>query len=300
MRDKMIRRLFLVVLFLAHNLARAADSQSAEVSNITPLLIALFEGDEDLACSLLNQGVDPSFVSEREIHFAGFAGTTILPPMTSTLHVVASSRHDFSEQLVKKLLARGVKIDGKNVFGETPLFLAAAFEKPAIVKVLLNHWANPKLMNNQHETPLKVTVAPIAFLEKEQAIDWTKRLEITELFLKAGINPLQLDEAGHSVLYHLINTLINNPRSGSDEACLPLVERLLLLSDKEIEGRVKSLVEGHDDVLSVKLKALINEWPRPVDAAPRSSCCRKKMSPAEISLVVLWIGYLGLLGYVVA
>ena len=91
----------------------------------TPLIIAINRSDEQWTGFLLNRGADPNL--------SGKDGDTPL---------IAASRVGF-ESGVEWLISLGAKVDATNRMGETPLIVAVQQHQLPIVKLLLNHGADP-------------------------------------------------------------------------------------------------------------------------------------------------------------
>jgi ankyrin repeat protein len=92
----------------------------------TALIIAINRGDSDWTAFLLNKGADPNLASTK-------SGDTPL---------MAAARIGF-EDAAEWLLSVGAKIDGTNRQGETPLIIAVQLRQIPIIRLLLDHGANP-------------------------------------------------------------------------------------------------------------------------------------------------------------
>ena len=91
----------------------------------TALIIAISRSDENWTGFLLNKGADPNL--------KGKGGDTPL---------IAAARVDFLEA-AQWLLGMGAKVDEDNRMGETPLIVAVQRRDAPLVKLLLDHGANP-------------------------------------------------------------------------------------------------------------------------------------------------------------
>ena len=89
------------------------------------LSIAISRSDENWTGFLLNKGADPNL--------KGKGGDTPL---------IAAARVDFLEA-AQWLLGLGAKVDEDNKMGETPLIVAVQRRDAPLVKLLLDHGANP-------------------------------------------------------------------------------------------------------------------------------------------------------------
>jgi ankyrin repeat protein len=91
----------------------------------TALLIAINRNDPTWTGFLLNKGADPNL--------AGVDGDTPL---------IAAARIGF-EDAAEWLIGLGAKVDATNKMGETPLIVAVQQRNTHLVRVLLEHGANP-------------------------------------------------------------------------------------------------------------------------------------------------------------
>jgi ankyrin repeat protein len=91
----------------------------------TALIIAIKRSDSDWTGFLLHKDADPNA--------AGAAGDTPL---------IAAARVGFDEA-AEWLLGLGAKVDEDNKMGETPLIVAVQQRDARLVKLLLDHGANP-------------------------------------------------------------------------------------------------------------------------------------------------------------
>jgi uncharacterized protein len=102
----------------------------------TPLMVALFEGQEKVALFLIRKGADPFFIDPtgyRPIHWAAFQG------YVSVIH---------------ELVERRVGLDVKTNFGWTPLLQAASRGYTTTVDTLATLGADVNLRDNEGWTPL--------------------------------------------------------------------------------------------------------------------------------------------------
>ena len=96
-----------------------------DVDGNTALILAVARSDETYTGYLLNKGADPNL--------GGKGGDTPL---------IIASRLGFT-QGVEWLLAMGAKVDGTNKMGETPLITAVVQRQRPVVRMLLEHGADP-------------------------------------------------------------------------------------------------------------------------------------------------------------
>lgn len=156
------------------------------------------------------------------------------------LHRLAQRYDDIDEQLLDKLLQKGLDLDGENNFGETPLSYAIARKTTAAL--LLKKGANPNKKNNYGFSPYLNNVNPeIAKLMIETGkvdinirnndneilwLSWLKNsysnqqenIELVELFVKKGVDlqvkdleektPLVLALERQKIPFQLIDLLL--------------------------------------------------------------------------------------------
>lgn len=91
----------------------------------TALIIAIARTDDNWTGFLLNKGADPN-----------------LPGKGGDTPLIAAARVDFVEA-AQWLLGMGAKVDADNKMGETPLIVAVQRRDAPLVKLLLDHGANP-------------------------------------------------------------------------------------------------------------------------------------------------------------
>ena len=91
----------------------------------TALIIAISRSDDNWTGFLLNKGADPN-----------------LPGKGGDTPLIAAARVDFVEA-AQWLLGLGAKVDADNKMGETPLIVAVQRRDAPLVKLLLDHGANP-------------------------------------------------------------------------------------------------------------------------------------------------------------
>lgn len=107
----------------------------------TPLMVAAFEGSEEVAYALVEFGADPNAVDRK-----GYG----------PLHWAAHNGYD---RVTKLLLARGADVDATTYRGWSALLQAAARGHDEIVDTLLSHHAAVNLASDDGWTPLHKAVA---------------------------------------------------------------------------------------------------------------------------------------------
>ncbi|SPB51486.1 unnamed protein product [Aspergillus niger] len=112
----------------------------------TPLLYALYLEQEAVATALLDKDSDPHALDNHSF---------------SALHYAVASR-TISIQFIQRLLDAGVDVNWKDEDGHTPLYLAAQKNKQEVMRLLLNHGADPELGNSR----LNLRISQIQYAAK--------------------------------------------------------------------------------------------------------------------------------------
>ncbi|XP_043472503.1 uncharacterized protein LOC122505107 [Leptopilina heterotoma] len=102
----------------------------------------------------------------------------------SAIHVAATFEHP---RLVKLLLKAGADVNLQTEHNLTPLHFAATSGKPAVVKYLLENGADPTLTCNCSETPLAMAVVMFSssqFLTSIPASKFERLAKVTELLIR--------------------------------------------------------------------------------------------------------------------
>jgi uncharacterized protein len=92
----------------------------------TPLMMAVFKGQTELAIEMINKGADVNQTGWTPLHYAATAGNV---------------------QLIKILLDKHAYIDAESPNQTTPLMMAAHYGTPGAVKLLLEEGADVSLKN---------------------------------------------------------------------------------------------------------------------------------------------------------
>ena len=122
--------------------AAGADVDAAAASGTSPLVVAAHSGHGALAAFLLSAGADPGAADAgyAALHAAVLRGDA---PLVRTLLARGA---DPDAVLVRGTPARRVSADWRlphNMIGATPLWVAARFREPEIVRVLAEYGADP-------------------------------------------------------------------------------------------------------------------------------------------------------------
>lgn len=130
----------------------AIDSDGA-----TPLFYAAMEGWVDVVRVLLDRQANPQLAKKNGM---------------TPLHIWAANA--FSEEIGELLLAKGVGVNVKTKNSDTPLLLAAQFDKPSAISVLLKHGADVSAKDKYGWMPL------------HNAVTFTDNVKVVEMLIDHG------------------------------------------------------------------------------------------------------------------
>jgi ankyrin repeat protein len=119
---------------------RLIDSYSAD--GFTPLALAAFFGNLDVAAHLINQGANVNLAATN-------------PMKVAPLHAATASRH-FA--IVELLVANGADVNQPQHQGWRPLHAAAQHGDEAAVRLLLAHGARANVRSDNRQTPLDLAM----------------------------------------------------------------------------------------------------------------------------------------------
>lgn len=174
-------------------IARGADADAATGAGETPLTCGARAGAAEVVRVLLDAGVDagwPNDLGDTALHVA-----MLSPEGTDVAGVVAA------------LAGAGASVDEENNDGITPLILASRKARPDLVKLLLEHGAEPSIRGAAGNTAL------IFACEGRHASDndptYTSRMEeCIRLLVGAGADINAANDLGETSL-HWAATLLN-------------------------------------------------------------------------------------------
>ncbi|TAL39899.1 MAG: hypothetical protein EPN97_01540 [Alphaproteobacteria bacterium] len=196
-----------IMEFLLQQPGRAAAEAITEEKKVqlTPLRLALRDGNREMTGLLLDYGIDVNEPDENN---------------ETPLHFILGHRKSREEAmpLVRLLIDRGADIDAKatNFWNETPLFSAVRDQFTEAVKLLLDLGCDAAQKNHLEETLLHAAAATYdaanvrmllqhgAKLEEKNRIGRTalhiaahaNRLEVVKTLLDAGADPYAKDRDG--------------------------------------------------------------------------------------------------------
>jgi ankyrin repeat protein len=120
-----------------------ADVNAKDAFGDTPLLEAIESDDSSLAMFLIQNRADVTQTSSIALSGEKF----------TALHLAARREH-FCPELIMLLVANRAKINAQTNFGNTPLHLAAIYNRPEVAKLLLQSGADVTIINKSGQTPL--------------------------------------------------------------------------------------------------------------------------------------------------
>ncbi|MET4898431.1 ankyrin repeat domain-containing protein [Sphingomonadaceae bacterium jetA1] len=116
-----------LIPFLAKN---GADVNAYEERGFTPLILAAYNGQAAAVEALLNAGADPCKPDRTQ---------------GNTAQMGVAFKGD--DRIAARLLKAGCDINARNKAGQTALMMAALFGRTAQVKMLMQHGADPHLVD---------------------------------------------------------------------------------------------------------------------------------------------------------
>jgi ankyrin repeat protein len=253
-------------------LAAKADPNLRDDTLRTPLTLAVENGSRPVAAALFARGADANIVSRTRkgygtdrttagapLHFAVARGDEAMVTLLLTNRVDLTLRNSSGESpldiaailgkatIAAQLLAAGadVKDTGSATGGPTPLHYAVSYGHSEVVKLLLEHGANPNaaaVVGQPGVTSLMIAAG-------------RGETEIVSLLLKQKADPNLLDAEGNTALWNAIHArkvdvvkllLANgaNPDQPNFDGYPPLVLAIGMLQDKDI---VAALLDARAD-----------------------------------------------------
>ncbi|TVY16365.1 Ankyrin repeat domain-containing protein [Lachnellula arida] len=212
-----------------------SDSRPQRKIESTLLLDAGRDGNEELACSLLNEGG----ANIRETNGDG----------QTALHLAVLNSH---ESVLRLLIEKGADIEASTKDGSKPLYIAAKSGNLSLVEALLSFGAEVKSFNvktqttafyqaieNDHEKVARI------LLEHGQDIDFKvlkgrtalysavvrRKLALVEFLLRQGANKKPLEEEG------ILERLANG--DDTDQEILKILQKALLVQGPSIDSSNK-------------------------------------------------------------
>jgi ankyrin repeat protein len=127
------------------------DVNAGDLPGLTPLMMAAgWNGNSQTVELLLKNGAKVNAVSAPVMGLPSKNGPSEFGKLTALLMAAPFGPPD----LIRTLLDAGADVNAQDVRGMTPLMLAIATDRPdkAVIRMLLDHGANPQIKNNKGET----------------------------------------------------------------------------------------------------------------------------------------------------
>jgi len=175
-------------------------------------MLAVMNAHYELAAALLDKGADPNademgFTPLHQLVWSRNPNRHFnLPPPLPTGKVD-------SLEFAKMLIAHGAKVDARmtkeprdgwrnwmNRLGATPFLLAAKAADPEMMRLLLEHGADPSAESKNHTTAL-MAAAGIGFWQAESPGAESEALEAVKLTLELGANVNAANDGGFTPLH---------------------------------------------------------------------------------------------------
>ncbi len=207
-----------------------ADVNDVSEDGMSALVLACANAHWELAALLAERGANPNAAGQGWAALHQIARTRSLSP-TRIPHPVPTGGMT-SLALVNVLIAKGADVNQRatrrikgddergrfNPVGATPLLMAAKGYDHALMKVLLDHKADPAIRNANNSTILLLASGCEVTFPGEDSGNPDDSLEAVKLALAAGADPNAVNNDGDTALHGAAFT-------GGDEVVKLLVER---------------------------------------------------------------------------
>ncbi len=104
----------------------------------------------------------------------------------TALHQLATTDSLCDLELAELLLAKGARCDMPDQAGKTPLYYAVDNDHERLIRLLVEHGANPRRENNDGVSPLQLAQTRLAELSKERKEERRRRQTLVEMLREAG------------------------------------------------------------------------------------------------------------------
>jgi ankyrin repeat protein len=273
---------------------RSLARPDAPPGGTTPLMMAAASGHEEVALLLLERGADPKAVDANgttALHYAPLQGMVMLVRDTQAIKIGDVVPRRNMIELTKALLARGADPNARlsrstarnltfEINGATPLFIATQSLDVPLMRVLLDHGADPLIPTGQGTTTLMLA-AGLGTRTDRTPQEIKDGLEAARLLVDRGVDVNAVGEykwtALHGAAYSGSDTIAQfllekganiDARDEWDESALALAQGFtsVLMNDfnKKTQG-------PHPAVEAVLRKWGAPEWVAPVRPDPTAA-----------------------------
>jgi ankyrin repeat protein len=206
-------------------LDRGGDVNDVAMDGSTPLLVATVRGHVALAMFLLEQGAMPDGLPETigytPLHWASTRSETVVtndypeaPGEWAALAGIPDRAGKVS--LIEALIANGANVNApvtndlprygfglfprRYLIGGTPFYLAAVVADVEVMRLLLDHGADPNINARDEITPMMVA-AGLAHMDNESLVPEGDRLAAVKLTLEVGNDLHAVNANGFNVVH---------------------------------------------------------------------------------------------------
>ena len=205
-------------------LAAGVDVNDTAPGGGTALLAAVINGRADVVDLLLDKGADPNLQGDVSEPPFSLPGSTWGTPLHAVVEIANWEKHDVrftvprdfdKVRITKALLAHGADPNARtdkesprwnyglyyvNLVGATPFLLAAKAGDLQMMRLLLDHRADPLLTTKEHTTALMVA-AGLGFMPAQSRDTPGEHLEAVRLLLDLGASIHAVNDQGLTALH---------------------------------------------------------------------------------------------------
>jgi ankyrin repeat protein len=203
------------------------DGAALGTGGMTPLLMAALNGHEKLAILFLEQGADPNAADSNGVtalHYSMLQGMSYIGGVRLFLGVMSYMGRPNLTEFAKALLAHGADPNARlakaprmpnsitprfSMAGATPFLLAAASADPGLMRLLLEHRADPLLPTRGNVTPLMVAAGLCRYQDFAPGEE-PRALEAVQLAFARGADVNAVGEHDYTALHGAAYTGANS------------------------------------------------------------------------------------------